>query len=130
VKNFAAMLVGVFLLVGCTPSGPPAPSTEQKRACEMYLDARGDLNPPTLAYWVEHFSKPEQIAAMKKSNAENKGNPFITQDTPQSAAERQFAFGSDLYSKAKASVSMRLAISLREVDEALEKCRNHKGGRP
>jgi hypothetical protein len=99
------------------------PSTQERRACEMYRDAANKMD---LAYWVKHFNRPEEVAEIEAHNAKFAGHPYIKQETPQSRAESKFAYGEWMTVEALDVVSARLSISLREVVEALEKCEKAK----
>ena len=117
-RPLVAVVIGA-LVTACGPDAASVavtPSGQERRVCEMYGDAGG--SPESLAYWVKHFNEPAQVAEIEKNNA----SPYGTKYTPQSRAERQFAYGIKKNSEAKASVSMRLSISLREVNDALAKC--------
>jgi hypothetical protein len=59
---------------------------------------------------------------MKPNNARYAHNPYITPETVQSRAESQFAYGKERNDKARGIVSLRLNLSMREVNEALAKC--------
>ena len=110
-------LAAIALALAFTSCGP---SKQEVRICEMYADAGGG-GKVSLDYWVKHFNQPEEIAKIEERNARVAGNRFIKQETPQSRAESQFAYGEKKNAEARALVSARLSVSMREVAEALEK---------
>lgn len=112
-------VLGIALLVGC---GPSAQQQLQKRVCEMYEDAGGSRTETSLNEWLEFFNAPERVAEIKANNARHWDNPYITPETVQSRAESQFAYGKEKNDKARGIVSLRLNLSMREVNEALAKC--------
>jgi hypothetical protein len=124
IRSRVAALVGAVMLAGCDPDAASVavtPSGQERRVCEIYGDVGGGPD-FTLAYWVKDFNEPKEVAKIEARNAEYAGNQYIKPDTPQSRAEGQFAYGREKNEKARNVVSLRLAISLREVSEALLKC--------
>src|SRR2546427_10758337 len=94
-----AMIVGLLglgaLLAGC------GPSALEQRVCEMWTDEGGSVK------------RLEQYRALSTAQiAELKGE-----------AAEQWAYGFMANQQAAARVSRRLSISVREVNEALKKCR-------
>ena len=88
-------------------------------ACARYVDAGGRAE-PDLAYWVKFFNAPDAVDDMNKRYAEREG--LKPPETPQVRAQRHVASVKLANQMAKDIVSARLSISLREVDQALEKC--------
>jgi hypothetical protein len=87
------------------------PSAQQRRACEMYGDASSKIY---LANVEKYFNRPKVVAEIEAHNAR------FTEES------RTRQFGQWLNEEASDVVSARLSISLREVAEALEKCRKAK----
>jgi len=110
------MIVGLLGL-GATLAGC-GPSALQQRACEMWADEGGST--ASLETWLAHFSRPEQAAEIGPAGDQWR--------TPQLRAQAQYEYGQQKNQEAKARVSRRLSISLREVDEALKKCPEAKPG--
>jgi hypothetical protein len=108
------MLIGI----GATVSGC-GPTELQRRTCDMYVDAGGRAA-PDLAYWIKFFNAPNAVDDMNKRYAEREGPK--PPETSQVRAQRHVASVKLANQMAKDIVSARLSISLREVDQALEKC--------
>jgi hypothetical protein len=130
-KVMRAVIV-VLLGLGATLAGC-GPSALEQRVCEMWGDEGGSNR--TVAEWLEYFSQPEQVAQIEASNAQWRAiktsrwrEPGLDNArsrlhaTPQSRAQEQYDYGQAKNQEAKARASLRLSISLREVDEALKKC--------
>jgi len=110
-------LIGAGLLI----AGCGGPTELQRRACDMYVEA-GGAEDVSLAELVKMYNTPEMVAYFEAENARNAGNPNIAQKTPQTFADRMYAFEKERNEKAREIVRRRLNISMREVDEALSKC--------
>ena len=90
----------------------------------MYKDAGGG-GERSLDYWVAVFDTPEERARIEASNvqfADLIKRGVSPADTVQSRAASQQAYGVESNNKARGIVSLRLAISMRGVDVALETC--------
>ena len=101
-RAFGIALVGTVLVAGC------GPTALQQRACDLFVEAGGERE-HAHAYWVKAYS--EQVIKPKEGGM-----------TAQRLADMAIASYKRQKAKITASVAARLSMSLRDVDEALEKC--------
>lgn len=95
-------LAATTFLAGC------GPTALQQRACDLFVEAGGQREHDH-AYWVKAYS--EQLIKPKEGGM-----------TALELADMAVVFFKHEKTKIAASVATRLSISVREVDEALEKC--------
>ena len=114
----------VFLLAGCEQSKPTGPSVQQQRACDMYTDAGGQDPKFTLGDFVTYYNTDRGAFVNMQAlllAALPPNDPRLFK-APEEVAEYAFAQTEKKNTAARQTVSYRLAISLREVYEALKVC--------
>lgn len=111
-RRAVVVLLGVSLaLAGC------GPNAQEVRICEMYVDADGGMA-RSVADWLKsdkEFPVPDRAELVAASG-------MSSEQWAQQHAQHMAEFTQAQNARARSIVSARLAVSLREVDEALGRC--------
>ena len=134
--RLGSLVVGVAAASLIAACGPNAEQVMHRRACEMYVDVGGG-KARTGDEWLALVNGPEFTATRQALNAARARHeasnaeftrrygrklPPVPPITVEAQTDEAQAVERQAITKAKAVVSMRLAISLREVEEALKTC--------
>ncbi len=139
-KTWKVVLVAAAL-AGC------GPSAQQRRACEMYVEADGG-KPETVESWVPYYESrtAEDEKDLKKQAREDAVHEFVNElnqrkvkveeidafvkgavdravlPSARERAQQHIDWQKERNTNAAAAVALRLTLSLREVYEALAAC--------
>jgi hypothetical protein len=109
-------IASLALLAGC------GPSAQVRRACEMYVEAGGGGEELGADFWLKRGKENGDSIMKENPNADATSVYALT----ASVAEEMSHKAERENKAAKAFVSLRLTMSLSEVERALAECPAHK----
>ena len=134
--RLGSLVVGVVAASLIAACGPNAEQVIHRRACEMYVDVGGG-KARTRDEWLALVNGPEFTATRQALNAARARDeasnveftrrygrklPPVSPITVEAQTDEEQALERQAITKAKAAVSLRLAISLPEVEDSLKTC--------